>query len=553
MNTGQSYKEIPLSQITRSPFNPRKHFDGPKFDELVESVRSKGVIEPILVRNMPAGTFEIVAGERRYRAAKKVAEGNGGLDHATIPAIVRDLSDDAAFDLMTIENLQREDLTELEEAEGFKTYLDKRGPDHLQELSDRTGIAPQYIRRRVSVLQLPEEIVKLWDAGKVKYGHLEQLLRVKDNPDRLTHYIKTIKERLKWRDGFSARQLKDMIDNEAISLKGARFDLKAAGCKTCGKNTSVQKKLFDLGDSKSCCTDPDCFRENLTAYITEHWEEINLFKKHKTNHVIVRDGYDYSYKDFSGYVAKPGEKCKGCDYFVTVLNMRRPDHVVGQACAGDAGCFNNLQKEKQKADAGADKKDKSNGPRVAWHGEFFREQFYKDELPKRLADLTEKDKQKKLELLLAALVKSNNGLNEWFAKRFNIKGDTFWLEDNKIFAALEGQKNLADALHEATIQIIMQPGFNAGARRLAADRIGIDLQKEWRITEEYLQKKTTKEILAMGKQLGVFKERAAQQFLYETLGKKLGKFEKCKKSELVKIFLESGVDLAGRVPAEILK
>ena len=166
------YQEIELQRLQPNPLNPRKRFSGAKFDELVASIREKGVIEPILARPMGDDRLEIVAGERRYRASLTVAETGGGLNGQKIPALVRELSDDDAFDIMCIENLHREDLTELEEAEGFKTYLDKRGPEALPDLAERTGINPRYIRRRVAVLSLPKKTLKAWEKGDLKYGHL---------------------------------------------------------------------------------------------------------------------------------------------------------------------------------------------------------------------------------------------------------------------------------------------------------------------------------------------------------------------------------------------
>jgi hypothetical protein len=93
---------------------------------------------------------------------------------------------------------------------------------------------------------------------------------------------------------------------------------------------------------------------------------------------------------------------------------------------------------------------------------------------------------------------------------------------------------------------------SAPTRRLVAVHLGSDLSTEWRLTQEYLDKKTTKEIHAIAEQFGFFRDDKAKAYLYETLGKKRDRFDLCKKAELVKIILESGVDLAGKVPAEIL-
>ena len=108
------------------------------------------------------------------------------------------------------------------------------------------------------------------------------------------------------------------------------------------------------------------------------------------------------------------------------------------------------------------------------------------------------------------------------------------------------------AIQDATSRIIMLGLFGAKARRRVANHLGISLQDDWRITDEYLRKKTIKEILALGEDLQVFSDHKAQSFLHEQLGKKFSKFNMCKKQELIRVFMESGVDLAGKVPKEIL-
>ena len=149
----KSFENVVLSTIQANPLNPRKNFEGKKFEELIASVRKVGVIEPVLLRPIESGKkskiqYEIIAGERRFRAMSQIASEDGGLDKNSIPSIIQAMSDDDAFDLMTIENLQREDLSELEEAESFKIYLEKKGKEALPELAERTGINPQYINRR---------------------------------------------------------------------------------------------------------------------------------------------------------------------------------------------------------------------------------------------------------------------------------------------------------------------------------------------------------------------------------------------------------------------
>ena len=150
------FELIPLTEIVPSSMNPRKDFSGPEFDQLCASINSVVVIEPIIVRrlNGKKGPFEIVAGERRFKASVKL-----GLP--TIPAVVRELSDEAAYDFMLIENLQRADLTELEEAQSFKAWADKhKGDGAVKELGEKTGIRPPYIRTRIAALTLPKPVLE---------------------------------------------------------------------------------------------------------------------------------------------------------------------------------------------------------------------------------------------------------------------------------------------------------------------------------------------------------------------------------------------------------
>jgi len=165
--------------------------------------------------------------------------------------------------------------------------------------------------------------------------------------------------------------------------------------------------------------------------------------------------------------------------------------------------------------------------------------------------------------MLFAMLKSNTALHGWFGRRHGKDGvseeDDFGYPSHffrltEIWEELEKMPYavLLEELYQAAIQVVMQDNWESESRRAIADHTGISLQEEWRITEEYLDKKTIAEILAIGEEFGVFEQKEAQTFLYETLLKKRGNFKGCKKAELKRVFLESGVDLAGVVPAEIL-
>jgi ParB family transcriptional regulator, chromosome partitioning protein len=548
----QIFKEIVLIEIVPNPLNPRKNFAGPKFDEMVESVKVKGVISPILIRPKDGG-YELVAGERRWRASAAA-----GLK--TIPAIIREISDDDAFDMMCIENLHRDDLTELEEAEGFKIFIDKHGADSVFQLSERTGINQTYIRRRLIVLQLPKKILKAWEKGEIKFGHLEQFCRLHD-PKQVNEYFNKIQQ---WNGGYTVRRMKDDIDGEAIKLSQAKFSPEKEGCLQCMKNSETQKTMFNIGDmGEACCLAPSCFKNKTNDYLQANWKKTGYRKQYHTNGFRFSEDLDYGqYQEIGN---KPKARCAECENFITRIYL---DGRVssGRACIGDKACFN---KDRKKEAAGNDSEIRKQH-KISWHGEYFREAFYKEQLPVKLSSI-QVDDDKTLRITLFSLIKSNNALVPWFAAKHCGKhapddpefswGDDH-VETREIWRAIEdlSRVQLLEDLKEFSINVVMQHqnlGGYAGSemadsRRLIADHIGISLKEEWRITEEYLKKKTKPEIIAIAEKFKIFDTVVAQTFLYETLLKKRGSFAGCKKSELVRVFLESGIDLAGIVPDEIL-
>lgn len=128
-------KMLKLAHITPSPTNPRKTFDEDTIDELAKSIFEKGVISPIMVRPLGKETYELVCGERRYRASLSVHAEHK--DRNTIPAYIRDMSDDEALELQITENLQRKDVHPMEEAAAFKTLVERNHP--AEEISNRLG------------------------------------------------------------------------------------------------------------------------------------------------------------------------------------------------------------------------------------------------------------------------------------------------------------------------------------------------------------------------------------------------------------------------------
>jgi len=245
---------------------------------------------------------------------------------------------------------------------------------------------------------------------------------------------------------------------------------------------------------------------------------------------------------------------------VTLIHLDG-DVDTGQACLGPEECFKHHSgcATSRKDTADAENGEADPGPRVAWHGEFFRERFYETALPERMKKMTVLED---IHLQMLALLDANHDLAEWFARRHGLGKEndeddwgyfSYSLVDDLAPAVFGMDVETAMAEYRAmVIEAVMQPRFGPRLRRVTADYLGIDLKREWRLNKEYLNKKTIKEMLALGEDLGIFRDRKAQAFLYEVLGKKRNKWASCRKGELIRVFLESGVDLAGKVPAEIL-
>jgi ParB family chromosome partitioning protein len=165
--------ELAVEAIKGNPNQPRKHFDEGDLEELAASIREKGVLQPILVRPaMYAGQYEIVAGERRWRAAQRT-----GL--RVIPALVRDLSDIEVLEIAIVENVQRADLSPIEEAEGYKALIDRFG--HTQaHVAEVVGKSRVHVTNALRLLQLPEPVLAMVREGKLTAGHARPLIGAKD-------------------------------------------------------------------------------------------------------------------------------------------------------------------------------------------------------------------------------------------------------------------------------------------------------------------------------------------------------------------------------------
>lgn len=186
---------ISITDIQKNPYQPRKEFDREKLDELAQSIKENGVIQPIIVRQSPVIGYEILAGERRYRASLLA-----GL--RSIPAVVKHLSDQEMMVQSIIENLQRENLNPIEEARAYESLVEK-GFTHA-EIADKMGKSRPYISNSIRLLSLPDTILSEVENGKLSQAHARSLVGL--NKEQQDYFFQRIIE-----EDISVRKLEALL------------------------------------------------------------------------------------------------------------------------------------------------------------------------------------------------------------------------------------------------------------------------------------------------------------------------------------------------------
>jgi ParB family chromosome partitioning protein len=166
--SGNELKQLPIESIRPGRFQPRSVFDADKLEELASSIRAQGVVQPIVVREVADGEYELIAGERRWRAAQLAS-----LDR--IPAVVRQVPDEAAVAMALIENIQREDLNPLEEATALRRLIDEFAMTH-REAADAVGRSRAAVSNLLRLLELMQEVKDMVDGRLIEMGHARALL-----------------------------------------------------------------------------------------------------------------------------------------------------------------------------------------------------------------------------------------------------------------------------------------------------------------------------------------------------------------------------------------
>lgn len=522
-------------KIFVNPLNPRK--DLGDLSEMQKSIVSlfnatgNGLIQPLKVRPVD-DKFEIIAGERRFTAINQAIAAKELPKSFLVPIIAEDVDDETAVQMMFIENLMREGLSDHEQAAGFKAYLDKYpdNPEAIDELALKTGFDVRFIRRRVKVLDLPVEVLDMWQKGNLSYGHLEQLLRLSE-----ADAIETANGIMD--DNCSVAELKENIDRMQTYLSKALFDKKECG--KCQFSSKVQAGLFgdDFKSDKIKCMDPACFHNKQVAYLNEHWNELPDVKKYKTNGIVVSGSYNATNAIHKATAAS----CKKCDKFVTQI-YESGESYHDRACNGDPACFKknymSIASSNNNTEPLTEEKIKEEKleKRAENIGKEFAEFFYKERLPEMLQ--SDHFSLENLRALLLAMINTNKDFmfpainkrdnwNEYSSEITKLRQHVFEMTPSEIM----------EHLSTMTGAILLSFNTSLSDRIEVAKSFGLFLENEFIMTEDYLKKKTKDQLIDMNDQFKILPD-------FGRTG-----LSPLKKTELVKRFLEK--DLTGMIPDEI--
>ncbi|MHB8069538.1 MAG: ParB/RepB/Spo0J family partition protein [Desulfobaccales bacterium] len=557
--------EIPLDQIRPALWNPQDRMDPEKVKELADSIMKEGQKQTALIRPVDEcltsdAKYEIVFGHRRYAARKLLSEKvDAGLGF--LRCVIEEMDEEHAMILCAIENLQRQDYTGFQEAVFFKVCSERFGDSAVKILSDRLSLREGYIRKRLRFLELPQPAIDLWKSGAWNIGHLEQLLRV---GDQVEGFMQGLGKR-QWDNPaeLTVRQLKEKVDRLAVPLHSGRFD--KAECKTCPKNTDVQRKLFDTEKEKTKCLDQACFYAKQQAWLDLHWAECKQ-NKLKTQVAILGDYNTKTTGKFDDCSCKPAEKCLACPKYASILglNLEPVYYSTLMVCIGEESCFKGVKTAAKNGKVELATTTKANEknpdvPRVAWHGEYYRQEFYHQELPGLMEALDLND-SRRLQLALAMVIyEHRNSLEDWLdqnttleAEALNWKNLAYFLDWVKTQVPLE---DLQPLMNKVQIQLGLMKGyqtvFQDADRQAMAEFLDIDFVR-YQVTEEYLQKKTKPELVRfIVHDSGLMEEPKFQEFMEQCGFPNAEKLAQAKKGAMVDLILKCGVDLHGRLPKEI--
>ncbi len=222
-------RTVPIEHVVRNPKNPRRSFDEEELQNLASSIRQHGIVQPVVVRRVDEGRYEIIAGERRWRAAQLAG-------FAEIPVIVRDVDDRTALELAIVENVQRSDLNPIEEALGYEQLIAEHGYTQ-NDLGDIIGKSRSHVANSIRLLKLPDPVREMLSVGSLSAGHARALIPT-SNPVALAQTIIS--------KGLSVRDAEKLAQNDIRNQENPRAEDRQGNKQSKDADTlALEKTLSD--------------------------------------------------------------------------------------------------------------------------------------------------------------------------------------------------------------------------------------------------------------------------------------------------------------------
>ena len=325
----QDIREIPIGEIYQAKSNIRRASNEKNLQELVQSVKSKGILQPIIVRvgkSRGESAYEIVCGHRRVLAATEA-----GLK--VVPAIVRELSDDEAAEINVIENLQREDVNAMDEAVGIAALM-KTGKNDARAIASKLGKSESYIAGRMKLLKLPAEVQKAISSGEISPAHGMVVARLTD-PEKQKHLLESIKE-----EKLSVSRAENELEEYGKCIADFIFDKK--DCSGCANNGTKIKDFFDKDtDLKGQCLDAQCALKKTKEWI----EKIGsvLLDEAQAEKRFGQAWQNKGQKIYDSYKRDLGKKYKACAKCEVHCFIQDEYSDIGEYCF-DPRCLHGTKK-----------------------------------------------------------------------------------------------------------------------------------------------------------------------------------------------------------------
>jgi len=499
---------VPLARIAVG-YNPRRYFDRKKHDELVASLRLRGMLQPMLVR--PAADlpehFTIVAGGRRYRAAMEVFGENG-----EVPVLIREMTDQEALDAAIAENDDRDDPSETEQADAAVRYLAACQGDRA-EAARRLGWSRAKLDRRLALADLSETVKTALDERRIKVGHAELLAAVPaDKQDKALETIIAA--------GLDIAKTRDLLMKVTQRLADALFD--KTECTTCPFNSGTQRALFDTHVDDGHCTNTTCFQLKTEAVEAARREAEAAAEAAEAASAIDTDGDEDDNGDVGDEMDEVGETDRPTDGSATVAPLVGRGTVV----------------RKVSANGGPSSTAKS----IAGRTSELREATWRTALARGLAD---DPSNAQAAILVAALTGTLS----------HIKADTLTSRAALLVDAAFPDRGFKDKIavirelsegQATTVLAAIGAAYARDVQSFAhvadlAGAFGIDIRTVWQVDRAFLERYTKDELKFIAGESGLVAHMGEKAF-----SKLLG----AKKGDLISGMLNAvGFDWAGRVPS----